>query len=288
MAAAADATLLELLGQRVGTVLGAAEHDGRAGGVDDLGGEVDALGAVDRPEVVRGRELVGLGELVTRGVVLVATDELVDRAVERGREQQRLARLRRLVEQRLDRGQEAHVGHAVGFVDDDHLDLVEVDLAALDQVGETTRAGDEHVDAAPQRLELRAEPGAAVDGRDAQLASRRRATRAHRTPGRRAHGWARARVHAGAWGAPCRRGRRAGCRTRSSCPSRWGRDRRGLVPRGRRAGSWPGCRTRRRDRARGGCGRAPRARRDRRRWWCWTWLLASPVDSCCRYGFREG
>ena len=46
-----------------------------------------------------------------------------------------------------------------------------LDLAPLDQVGEATRAGDEHVDAAPQRLELGAEAGAAVDRGDAELAA---------------------------------------------------------------------------------------------------------------------
>ncbi len=44
------------------------------------------------------------------------------------------------------------------------------DLAALDEVGEAAGARDEHVDAAAQRLQLRAEAGAAVDGGDPQLA----------------------------------------------------------------------------------------------------------------------
>ena len=79
--------------------------------------------------------------------------EHVDVAVERGREQQRLAvDSGVMVEQAPDLGQEAHVGHAVGFVDHDDLDLVEVDVAAGSmQVGEATGAGDEDVDAAAQR-----------------------------------------------------------------------------------------------------------------------------------------
>ena len=103
-------------------------------------------------------------------VALVAAHERVDRAVERRREQQRLAGLRRRVEQALDHREEAHVGHAVGFVDDDDLDRVEADFAALDEVGEAARARDEDVDAAAQGLQLQAEAGAAVDGRDPQLA----------------------------------------------------------------------------------------------------------------------
>ena len=50
---------------------------------------------------------------------LVPPDELVDVAVEGGREQQGLAVGPDLVEDRLHLRQEAHVGHAVRFVDDD-------------------------------------------------------------------------------------------------------------------------------------------------------------------------
>ena len=117
-----------------------------------------------------GGALVGLGQEVAGRVALVALHEAVDRAVERRREQERLAGRGRAVEQLLNCGQEAHVGHAVGLVDHDELDLVEVDLAPLDQVGEPTRARDEHVDAAAQRLELRTEADAAVDRGDAELA----------------------------------------------------------------------------------------------------------------------
>ncbi len=111
-----------------------------------------------------------LRQRVAHRVALVSAHERVDRAVERRREQQRLAGLRRGVEQALHDGQEAHVGHAVGFVDDHDLDRVEADLAALDQVGEAARAGDEDVDTTAEGLQLQAEAGAAVHGRDPQLA----------------------------------------------------------------------------------------------------------------------
>ena len=147
---------------------------------------------------------------------------------------------------RLHGGQEAHVGHAVGFVDHDHLDLVEVDLATLDEVGEAAGTGDEHVDAAAQRLELRAEAGAAVDGRDAAACGRRpshsSSPQTWAASSRVGHEDEAARaLRTGA----CRRARRAGCRTRWSCPSRSGRGRRGRGRRGRRARSWPGWGTRR-------------------------------------------
>ena len=103
-------------------------------------------------------------------VALVVAHDRVDRAVERGGEQQRLAVARRLVEQLAHGGEEAHVGHAVGLVEHDDLDRAEVALAALDEVLEPARAGDEHVDALAERLELRAEAGAAVDRGDPELA----------------------------------------------------------------------------------------------------------------------
>ena len=65
---------------------------------------------------------------------LVGADELLDVAVERGREQQRLAIGPDLVEDAVDLGKEAHVGHAVGLVHHHDVDLVEADGALVDQV----------------------------------------------------------------------------------------------------------------------------------------------------------
>ena len=46
-----------------------------------------------------------------------------------------------------DAGQEAEVGHVIGFVDHGDLDGVEADQALLHQVLEPARAGDDDVDA---------------------------------------------------------------------------------------------------------------------------------------------
>ena len=162
----------ELLGQTVGAVLGAAEHDRRAGEPDHVGGELHLGVAVGAPEDVRRvRLLLGVvGEHVAHRVLLVAAHERVDRAVERGREEQRLARVGGLVEELAHLGQEAHVGHAVGLVDHDRLHRGQVDFATLDEVLEPSGAGHEDVGAAPHRLQLRAEAGAAVHRGHAQLA----------------------------------------------------------------------------------------------------------------------
>ena len=70
-------------------------------------------------------------------------------------------------------GQEAHVGHAVGLVDDDDVDLVEAQRAAVDEVLEATGRGDDDLDAAAEHLHLLLHAGAAVDGEDREARSRR-------------------------------------------------------------------------------------------------------------------
>jgi hypothetical protein len=129
---------LELRREPVGAAPRAAEHDRGAGRRNELGDDRRALGSVDAPEHVVRAPAVGLGaaRLVVGRVVLVITRQHLDRTVERCREQQRLARLGSLVEQAPDLGKESHVGHAVGLVDDDHLDVVELERTLTEQVGE--------------------------------------------------------------------------------------------------------------------------------------------------------
>jgi len=71
------------------------------------------------------------------------------------------------VEDLLHLGREAHVQHAVGLVEDEHLDLVEQDVLVLDEVDEAAGRGHQDVDALAQRLALGVEAHAAVDGLDA-------------------------------------------------------------------------------------------------------------------------
>ena len=166
-----DATLLELLGDTIGTALGATEHDRRAGTRHDASSHLDAISAFDGPEhVLCGVALVlGSSLFVLDRVVHVALDDHVDVAVERGREQQGLALRCTCVEQPLDLVQEAHVGHPVGFVQDDHVDLVEVHVTLVDQVRQAPRAGDGDVDAVAQCTQLVAEPDTPVEGLDGLL-----------------------------------------------------------------------------------------------------------------------
>ena len=68
----------------------------------------------------------------------------------------------------LDLGHEPHVGHAVGLVEHQRLELVDRDLAPVAEVDETARRGDDHVDALAQLGHLAVDVGAAVDGHGVQ------------------------------------------------------------------------------------------------------------------------
>ena len=82
------------------------------------------------------------------------------------REHEVLALLRQQLEDPLDVGQEAHVEHPVGLVEDEDLDLAEVGDLLADEVEQPAGRGDEDLDAAAQRLDLRVHRHAAVhDGR---------------------------------------------------------------------------------------------------------------------------
>ena len=69
----------------------------------------------------------------------------------------------------LDVRDEAHVEHAVGFVDDELLDAVEQELAALEVIEQAAGRGDENVDAAGELRVLFVERHAADHQRDVEL-----------------------------------------------------------------------------------------------------------------------
>ncbi len=169
-AAGVDAAIGDVAGDALGAELRADEHDRAAVATGDLGGDHGLVLAVHDEHVVlhrvdrRRRRL----ELVADRVVHVVADQGVDVAVEGGREEERLRGGRAELEQRGDLGQEAHVGHLVRLVEDDDLDVVEEADALTDQVGETARRGDEHVDAALQRVLLLVHRRAADDRLEVQ------------------------------------------------------------------------------------------------------------------------
>ena len=105
--------------------------------------------------------------LVRDRVVGVAARDAAGLAVERGREEQRLAVGRARLDDAVDGGLEAHVEHPVGLVEDEHHDRVQREGAAGEQILEPAGGGDDDVRAGGV-LGLGDEADAAVDGGHAQ------------------------------------------------------------------------------------------------------------------------
>ena len=87
-------------------------------------------------------------------IVHVPPNEMAYIAVEGCREQHRLVLARDLAKDPLDLRCEAVVGHAIGFVEDDDLDLVEVELVLLQQVDQPQRSRHDDIDSAMEGIDL--------------------------------------------------------------------------------------------------------------------------------------
>ena len=160
---------LELRDESIGAALRPDEHQRAGDAGRDRGEHLHPVHLVDAQEPMRhvvDRLGVGL-DLVTNGIAHVAPHQHVDLAVERRGEQQRLAIVRNLAQDPFDLGQEAHVGHAVGFVDDERADRVEVELTALEEVDHAAGCRDRDRDLALQVAHLLVERRAAVERGDA-------------------------------------------------------------------------------------------------------------------------
>ena len=73
------------------------------------------------------------------------------------------------VENLVDRGREAHVQHTIGFIENEHLEGVARDMAALDVVDQPARGGDHHVDAVGEGARLRLHAHPAVDSSEGEI-----------------------------------------------------------------------------------------------------------------------
>jgi hypothetical protein len=163
-----DSELPELGGELVRTAARPTEEERRRDRRRDIRGVLDPVVARHVPEQMPGVGGVGLGapDVVTHTVEPELGDQLGDRTVEGGREQHRLLPVPRGLQDAAHRGQEAHVGHLVGLVHDEHLDLVEAERALGEEVLEAARTGDDDVGAPVERPALRVVPDAAEDRGD--------------------------------------------------------------------------------------------------------------------------
>ena len=168
-----DPLALEEGDELVRPVLRAREDQRLAGGLglENRAERTALLQLVDRHDDVLDA-LGGLGSAADfdRGVTVQgAPRQRVHFGRDRRREEHRLALLRQRVQDAPHVGRKSHVQHAVGFVEDQHLELREIDVAPLHVIEQAARRGDDHVDAMFQRAGLRLHPDAAVDGRALQM-----------------------------------------------------------------------------------------------------------------------
>ena len=89
--------------------------------------------------------------------------EIGDLARHGGREEQRLALARQLRHDPADVVDEAHVEHAIGFIQHEDFDAIELNGAALHEVEKSSRCCDQDVDPVGERADL-AVDGDAADG----------------------------------------------------------------------------------------------------------------------------
>ena len=140
-----DALALQTTAAAVGAVLGTHKDNGalRALLLEELGQQVvlclDGHREHKLVDGVGGRR--GGRDLHAGRIAHQVGDLAHGLLVEGRREQQRLALGRRLAHNATDGGQKAHVEHAVGLVEHQDLNLVQVAGALLDQVDQTTRRG---------------------------------------------------------------------------------------------------------------------------------------------------
>ena len=102
------------------------------------------------------------------GVGEMLGDELGGAGLDGGGEEERLALFRDLAEDLVESGEEAHVEHAVAFVEDDVGDLAQVGQAAIEEVTEAAGGGDDDLDTAAKRVELGTFSHTADDGGGAE------------------------------------------------------------------------------------------------------------------------
>ena len=165
-----DAGFFQMFGQTIATMLGFTEYQdlflitfGQ-----HLRQQITFTAGIDRMRAMADRGSNGiLCRYLNLGWILQEIDrEFLDLFFEGSREQQGLTHFRQIGQHATDSGQEAHVQHAIGFIEYQHLDVAQLQRALFDVIDQATRCCDQNINATTQRVDLRAHAGAAVnDGR---------------------------------------------------------------------------------------------------------------------------
>ena len=157
----------------IGTMLGAGEHDNalRACLLQDLSQQSILRFQGNGQRILLYRIGSGgyRGNLDASGALHQIGNGANFFLVERGREQQGLARFGGGTHNGADGRQEAHVEHTVGFVEHQSFHLVERTGALLHQIDQAARGGDKDVTAPLQRIALRVVAQATHNGNGRML-----------------------------------------------------------------------------------------------------------------------
>jgi hypothetical protein len=109
------------------------------------------------------RRLRPPADLHDDGLAEILARERLDFRRHRGAEEQCLPIARDLGDDPVELRSEAHVEHPVGFIQDEHFEIVEHDILALEVVEQSARRRDHDVHTRAERLLLRLDPDAAID-----------------------------------------------------------------------------------------------------------------------------
>ena len=167
-ALAGNTLLRQRLGQAVGPMLRAGEHEDvlDVAPLQELDQErrLEVLGdGVDRlrdPDGGRGLALEVDGERIPEHLAR----ELLDRRRHRRRKEQRLAARRQVLENPADVREEAHVEHPVGLVEDEDLEPLQLRVGKAEVVEQPSGGRDQDVGARAERVLLGPHRHAAEDG----------------------------------------------------------------------------------------------------------------------------
>ena len=86
-----------------------------------------------------------------------------------GGEEEGLAGFGESIDDAADLRKEAHIEHAIDFIEDEVLDIVEVGGAVFDEIEESTWGGDEDIDALLKKLALFAVADAPINEADGEI-----------------------------------------------------------------------------------------------------------------------
>ena len=162
-----------MLGQAVGAVLGAGEHQHLLPVVrtDQVGQQRRLALAIHAVNHLRNALGSGVARrnLDTHRIVQQVVGQRLDLVgVSRG-EQQVLTLFGQQREDLFDVVDKAHVEHAVGFIEHQHFNIFQLERALADMVEQAPRGGDQDIHAAFQRRDLRVDLDAAKDHRGFQI-----------------------------------------------------------------------------------------------------------------------